>query len=319
MDIQVLLWLQGIREALGPAAATVANAVTTLGSGTVAVLVIALVYWCLDKALGEELAVSVAVGSVVGQALKGAVCCYRPWVRDARVRPAAQALPSATGYSFPSGHSQSAASLYGGIAASSRTRRGAVKGVCVALVVAVPLTRCFLGVHTPQDVLAGVALGLASVWASRRALRWAKGRPAREALLSCVGIGLSLALVAFGSLRSYPSGVVCGRLVADPAEAVLDCWRCAGLLVGVSAALPLEHRLVGFTCEGIGLRERVWRVVVGAAIAAAVMLRVRPVLLLALGGYVGRFASHALLAFACLFLAPAAFRAIERPQKGHKA
>ncbi len=51
---------------------------------------------------------------VVNGLLKVTVCAYRPWIRDARIIPYGDSKTTATGYSFPSGHSMNGASLYGG-------------------------------------------------------------------------------------------------------------------------------------------------------------------------------------------------------------
>ena len=65
----------------------------------------------------------------------------------------------ATGYSFPSGHTQCAASLYGSIARSSKKRAVQIGFAAIALLVG--FSRMYLGVHTPKDVLVALAAGTA--------------------------------------------------------------------------------------------------------------------------------------------------------------
>jgi undecaprenyl-diphosphatase len=72
------------------------------------------------------------------------------------------ALP--TGYSFPSGHSMSAVGIYGVIAAAlialyPRARRLVIAAAAV-LVAAIGLSRIYLGVHWPSDVLGGFLGGI---------------------------------------------------------------------------------------------------------------------------------------------------------------
>jgi len=98
-----------------------------------------------------------------------------------RARPdSAEALSHAGGYAFPSGHSATAVVVYGALALIA-ARRGGARARAAAIVAAVALaglvgiTRVYLGVHFPSDVLAGWLLGgavLAVVW------RLAVGRPA---------------------------------------------------------------------------------------------------------------------------------------------
>lgn len=75
----------------------------------------ALFYWCIDKKLGEFLLISYCATSVVVSFLKNFANIYRPWILDSRVKPVEEALKTATGYSFPSGHCANAASFFGGL------------------------------------------------------------------------------------------------------------------------------------------------------------------------------------------------------------
>jgi undecaprenyl-diphosphatase len=87
----------------------------------------------------------------------------------ARVRPASffdYPLPGSP--SFPSGHALYAASVFGGLAVllTARIRslllQIAIWLVAISLILLVGLSRVYLGVHYPSDVLAGYAIGV--VW-----------------------------------------------------------------------------------------------------------------------------------------------------------
>ena len=69
-----------------------------------------------------RIGLSVAAGGIINQLAKNIMCINRPWIKDSRVVPDPVALKGATGYSFPSGHSQTAMSVYGTIAAASKRR-----------------------------------------------------------------------------------------------------------------------------------------------------------------------------------------------------
>lgn len=86
-----------------------------------------------------------------------------------RTRPAAFFdYPLPVSHSFPSGHAFFAASFFGGLAVlvsgrvRSRLLRAAVWIAAVALILLVGLSRIYLGVHYPSDVIAGYAA--ATVW-----------------------------------------------------------------------------------------------------------------------------------------------------------
>lgn len=85
----------------------------------------------------------------------------RPWLLDPQFTIVESARGAATGYSFPSGHTQNAVGTYGGIARTSRRR--AVRVACVAVILLVAFSRLYLGVHTPLDVGVSLALGAALV------------------------------------------------------------------------------------------------------------------------------------------------------------
>ena len=87
---------------------------------TYLVIVPALVYWCVDKRSGLYTLASYSLSVAVNAVVKLTACVYRPWIRDSRIVPAGDAITTATGYSFPSGHSSTAAPIYGSLAVSSK-------------------------------------------------------------------------------------------------------------------------------------------------------------------------------------------------------
>ena len=105
----------------------------------------------------------------------------------ARVRPASffdYSLPGSP--SFPSGHALYAASVFGGLAVllTARIRslllQLAIWFVATALILLVGLSRVYLGVHYPSDVLAGYAIGVVWVTAVAFGDRLARHRRRRR-------------------------------------------------------------------------------------------------------------------------------------------
>lgn len=128
-------------------------AITTLGEET-ALLVIALIlFWCVDKRHGYYTLAVGLLGTIANQFMKLWFRIPRPWVRDPGFTALEQAKEGAGGFSFPSGHTQTAVGVLGAVAVTTRRRWLAVISVLGAVLVG--FSRMYLGVHTPADVAVG--------------------------------------------------------------------------------------------------------------------------------------------------------------------
>ena len=118
-----------------------------------------IVFWCFNKYKGYYLLCVGFIGTVINQFLKILCRVPRPWVKDPDFTIVESAREAATGYSFPSGHTQVSVGLFGGIARAYN--KLALRIGMIVLAALVALSRMYLGVHTPADVL--VSLGIAVV------------------------------------------------------------------------------------------------------------------------------------------------------------
>ena len=115
MDIQYLLWLQNFRNSIDNAWTPFLEWVS-LFAVTYLVMIPVFIYWALDKRKGLYTLATYYAAVTVNAAIKLTACVYRPWIRDNRILPAGDAITTATGYSFPSGHTMTATPIYGGLA-----------------------------------------------------------------------------------------------------------------------------------------------------------------------------------------------------------
>ena len=145
--MSLLYWFESVRT---PVLDTLMSLVTHLGEETFFMAAALFVFWCVDKRRGYYLLSVGFAGTLINQWLKIVCRVPRPWVRDPQFTIVQSARAEATGYSFPSGHTQSAVGWMGGTARF--TRRIWLQVVCVALLVLVSVSRMYLGVHTPADV-----------------------------------------------------------------------------------------------------------------------------------------------------------------------
>ncbi|MDD3334307.1 MAG: phosphatase PAP2 family protein [Eubacteriales bacterium] len=250
MDIDYLLWLQGLRQAAGSTVENLFVFISEFGMPTIPLLLVFVIYWCFHKKAGIYLLFACNVSAFFNGIIK--LCCtvYRPWIRDSRITPAVGAMSGATGYSFPSGHSTQAAAAYGGMAYQGRKHKALVWGMSI-LVLLVMFSRNYCGVHTPQDVLVGAALGLITLWIVKRLLDFVENKAGnRDLWVAVVGTIIGLLTLVFVTLKPYPMDVGAdGLLLVDPVRMQKDHFGAVGALIGMLWGWLWERRQVGFTTD----------------------------------------------------------------------
>ena len=162
---QLMAWLQSV---LGSFGAQVASLISTFGEEIVMVGIMGFIYWCVDKHWGLYLGINLTASVTWNPMVKNLVLRPRPYMVHDNVKclkPVDKSGdvmdPLVQGWSFPSGHSCNAATVYGSMAYYKRKRWLIIIAVAVTLLVGI--SRFVLGVHYPTDVLAGWALGIGSV------------------------------------------------------------------------------------------------------------------------------------------------------------
>ena len=310
MDIEYLLWLQAIRESLP---APIQAFLVFLGSEAaiaVAVIVPCVIYWCVNKGCGTFALFAYSASSVCNQLIKNLVCAYRPWIRDARIVPHPTVIKGAGGYSYPSGHTQSSASMMMGIGWWYRDRKWPLV-LATIFTLLIGFSRNILGVHTPQDVLLGFFEGCLFIALTERALPWMEreGNDIKAVVIGLVVTVLFLIVVAF---KPYPMDYVNGELLVDPQEMLIGCYKVAGVFIGVLVGWFVERRYIRFETGGLSRVEGVLRVVAGAVVAAACYLVLGRAAMALLGKEAGELVRHAVVFFGVVAGAPALFGPLGR-------
>lgn len=139
--------------------------ITHLGEETFFLVIAILFFWCINKREGYFILITGLVGTLVNQMAKLFFRIPRPWVLDPDFDIIESAREEATGYSFPSGHTQNIAGTYGAIAAYEPKKWKTA--VCTTLIILVAFSRMYLGVHTPLDVITSLIFALVLILALR--------------------------------------------------------------------------------------------------------------------------------------------------------
>ena len=303
MDIDILLALQNFRDGSGAFLADFLSKMTFLGEVNTVLVLMAVIYWCVSKAFGTFLLMGWCGNRLVNGTLKVSACAYRPWIRDARVVPFGNSMATATGYSFPSGHTMNAATVYGG-AAVRKDMPPVLRIILGIVVVLVAFSRIYLGVHTPQDVLVGALAGMLVMLLTAKLMNWVGRHPEKDWLVCCVGIALAAAVALYAGMKSYPAHYDTeGKLLVDGAKMANDTYKgvgwCAAFLVG----WVLERRFVGFSTD-VPVLTRVIRLTLGVFVYYAVSLILVPLLKDWIPGAAGTIVSCFLQMFYISFLFP---------------
>lgn len=243
----VILWMQQFSPELDG----LFKAITTLGAEQSFLLILPLVYWCWNKRYGARLGVLLMASAYINWTLKSLFDQPRPSADRVEV------LAEETSPGFPSGHSQNSVMVFGYLAAlAGQPWAWLVAGL---IAIAVGLSRIYLGVHFPSDVLGGWFVGIVVlalyIWAEPEVEYRLRPWPWRHKMALAVILPLALFLI-------HPTD---------------ESAQLMGVLLGLTTGCLIELRWVGFSARG-PLWQRALRFGLGAVILVIIWLGFRVIL-----------------------------------------
>ena len=310
MDIEILLALQNFRNGLGEIFVNFFYKMTSAGNLDAVVVVFAVIYWCFSKNYGTYLLMGWSGNRIVNGFLKVTACSYRPWIRNSAIIPHGNAMKEATGYSFPSGHSMNAATLFGGAAVRKDFPKG-LRIISFVVVLLVAFSRIYLGVHTPQDILVGIIAGLLVMWLTFKLMQWLESHPDKDLLVASVGIILAVAVAVYAAVKSYPVDYDAnGKILVDGAKMANDTFKAVGWSTAFLIGWILERRYVKFSTD-VSTFKKAARLIAGLLSYYVVYLIICPLVRKYIPGAVGTTASSFLQMFYISFCFPYCFKRYE--------
>jgi membrane-associated phospholipid phosphatase len=244
--IEVIVAIQTVRS---PALDAFFQGVTFLGNAEFYLLLAPIFIWSVNYRLGARLGILLLLSSYINAAIKNALMQPRP----CEPRPEI-CIDQAEGYGIPSGHSQNAIVFWGVIA--HWISRAWAWAAAILLMLIIGLSRIYLGVHFPTDVLAGWAIGIVILGTyivlGERVEKWVGG------LSLAVQILLALALPIL-------------LLAIQPNDVMV---QITGAFAGIAVGVALGVRYLDFDAGGLFWKRAV-RFLLGVAVVAAIFFGLR--------------------------------------------
>ncbi|MBE5959358.1 MAG: phosphatase PAP2 family protein [Lachnospiraceae bacterium] len=300
--MEVLEYLQTLRTPLGDKLNLMFSAI---GQEAVVVMVMCVIFWCMDRKFGYRIGFSFFLSGVAVQTLKIIFKIPRPWILSKSITPVEGAKEAATGYSFPSAHTQGATSLYGAIAYN--VRKKVVQFVMLIIILLIAFSRMYLGVHSPMDVSVALVLSFAITYAVNYAIdKKVVYKFSMEQILAVLlVIPVAMLVMCVIQVGMYHTAI----------EHILDLIKFAGAAVGFLFGWYLENKYLKFDASKGSVSEKVLRVAIGVVIILLIKTLLKP---MEREFYVFGFVRYFIILFFGIFVYPYLFTKIPNRKKGLK-
>ncbi len=289
--MQFLYFLEGLRA---PILTAIMSFFTLFGEETVFIVLAMLLFWCVDKYEGYYMLTVGFLGTQINNFLKVNFRIDRPWVRDPQFHAVESAIPGAGGYSFPSGHTQSAVGAFGAVARWEKNK--VIRIICIALCIIVPFSRMYLGVHTPADVLTSIGIALVMIFGLCPVFRRVKDSPKAMRILMAIILAWSVFQLLFMELYAFPETADPERIMSG----VKNTYKMLGAIAGLWVVFELDIRFIRFETKA-----PLWAQAVKLLVGLGLSLAVKELGYLLFGAFIPEPADRAFTYFVMVLFAGA--------------
>jgi len=254
-ELEIIHWLQSLRNGLLDHFFEYA---TMLGEEVILILILGYVYWCHDKLIGEKIGFTVFISLAFNNLLKLIVMRQRPFVVDSTItnlRP-----ETSDGFSFPSGHTQTAATYSFGLYYFIKKRWLLIVAIIITTLVAI--SRMYIGVHYLTDVLAGALIGIGIAFLVSK--YYDKITYMKQIYLALLGLTLlaMVGILVYYYIQNTTNGVLDAPTYYEKGSAII---KQLGTISGFVVAILYEKKYVKFENHRI-LYKNIIRFVLGVGI-----------------------------------------------------
>lgn len=237
--MEFLKFLAGLRT---PVLDELMLIISDIGTPVAAAGILGWFYLNVNKKDAYGMSLGFYCSLVFAQGMKLIFRVPRPWILDPDFHASKRALSTATGYSFPSVHTQSTESLGTSILLTQKNK--VLRRIAVCMMILVPFSRMWLGCHTPLDVGVGFLVGAALTFIMQKLWNAHDGR--------LHGI-LIFFLLAFSGILLLLGFFLTGNGTVDFLLAK-DSFESAGIAIGFAAGYLPEQKFIRFQNSGTTLQ-----------------------------------------------------------------
>jgi len=308
-QIDYLLFLQNIRIQCG--GESLFMGLTKFGEFFIPTFITCLIYWCIDFKTGIYLITIGVFNLLFAQILKLGACVYRPWVLCDKIHPVEAAMENASGYSFPSGHT-AIGSVWAGLAFVFR-KKPLISLSFVILLLLIAFSRNYVGVHTPQDVIAALIIVVISVFAIYFLINWCEKERKRYLIALAWFDFAILGATFFVLVKNYPIDYFNGTILVNPHRAIYGAILNSGWIAGLINGAFLCAAKYPFNPKDSDLKEKIIRGVSGIIILIPFYIMLEKYVYHANQPYIIAFCAPFVVAFLITGLYPLLFKYFKTP------
>lgn len=289
--------------------------ITDIGETLVFIILVAVVYIVYDKRFAKNLAFSLLITVFFNGFFKDLFKDPRPPTNTTTENPLGY---TASGYGFPSGHSQSAVGFWGYMAYGfkDKSKPYLIPTILSILIGLIALSRVIIGVHDLQDIVGGLIIGVGVLLAFIYSEPYISSKVNNTTMNMRILISVAFSLVIFlgGTFISMFIFQVEDNLFTDTGAYA----QVGGVMLGLSIGYILENEYVGYEPSKISTKDKVFNLVVGIVILVLTFFSLE-LLKGFFDSFIFRYIRYGLIAFILAFVVPLIFTKVNKSVENSEA